>query len=224
MIIGNGLLAENLKSIDRSDFVLFASGVSDSKTTDKKEFKREEILLRETIQTNSEKVFVYFSTYSILDASVSKFPYIDHKLNMESIIKQESTNYLIVRTSNIFGKKGNPKTILNYICNSIKEKREFNVWKYAYRNFLDIDNLIDMLNHVLKRKIMNQIIYLLNPIAFKIPFIVKDCEEYLQIGAKVNVLKKGMNFSYPTKLSTEIFRELNISKEDYLLKLLKKYY
>jgi len=56
MIIGNGLLANAFRDVVLpSDTLIFASGVSDSKSTNTLFFRREVDLLTNTIRENADK-------------------------------------------------------------------------------------------------------------------------------------------------------------------------
>lgn len=223
MVIGNGLIGKNLAKIDREEFVFFASGVSNSKSTNENDYLREESLLIQNISINSDKTFVYFSTYSVNDPSLSDYYYIKHKLRMEKIIQQSGIKYLIVRTSNVVGGIGNPGTILRYLFDSIKNEKPFEIWKNAYRNILDVDHLIVMLDETIKRKLVNCIVYLLNPIDYSIPQIITECELILNKKANYISVEKGTGFKYDKTLSMYLFNELNINNEGYINKVISKY-
>lgn len=223
MVIGNGLIGRNLAKIDREEFVFFASGVSDSKSTIEDDYLREKKMLIKNISINSNKTFVYFSTYSVNDPSLSSYYYIQHKLSMEKIIQQSGLKYLIVRTSNVIGDIGNPNTILRYVFDSIKNERFFEVWKNAYRNILDVDHLIVMLDETIKRKYENRIVYLLNPIDYSMTQIVTECELFLNKKANFDIVEKGASFQYDKGLSMLLFNELDIKDKDYINKVLTKY-
>lgn len=109
MVIGNGLLAKTFETYHASnDVLIFASGVSNSKETNPEAFKRELALLKATIQNYPKAKLVYFSTASITDASVNTSAYVQHKIALENYIKSTTTNYLILRVSNVVGVNGNP--------------------------------------------------------------------------------------------------------------------
>ena len=88
MIIGNGDLASVLP--DREDLIFFASGVSNSQETRESEYQREVDLL---MKQNRDSHIVYFST---LASFYSRTRYVDHKLNMESLIKRYFKKYTII--------------------------------------------------------------------------------------------------------------------------------
>ena len=104
MVIGNGLMATTFSHYAHNDDVLiFASGVSNSTTEDPLEFEREIDLVRKAIEDHPHRLFIYFSSCSILDPAVSSRPYARHKLAVEEYIKSEVNDFLILRISNVVG-------------------------------------------------------------------------------------------------------------------------
>ena len=61
MIIGNGLISSVFldDSLDYGNYIIFASGVSNSKETDYEKFEREKKLLFSTIENNYNN-FIYY--------------------------------------------------------------------------------------------------------------------------------------------------------------------
>ena len=118
MIIGNGDIASALT--DHPDRIYFASGVSNSTCSDKKEFKRERNLL-DKIDCN--KHIVYFSTLSIYYANSY---YTEHKADMEDRIMSWFKSYTIVRLGNITWGK-NPNTIINYLKSKINNNMPYEI-------------------------------------------------------------------------------------------------
>ncbi len=106
LIIGDGDIASVLK--DREGALFFACGVSNSKNTDLREFKREKDLL---LECPKSLCLFYFSTISIF---YKESLYTNHKKRMELLIKSNFNNYNIIRIGNISWGK-NPNTFLNYL-------------------------------------------------------------------------------------------------------------
>lgn len=136
MIIGNGDLASVLP--DREDLIFFASGVSNSQETRESEYQREVDLL---MKQNRDSHIVYFST---LASFYSRTRYVDHKLNMESLIKRYFKKYTIIRLGNItFGT--NPNTLINYLkAHPNAEIRD------EYRYICDKDEFLHWINLIPK--------------------------------------------------------------------------
>lgn len=116
MIVGNGDIATSLKLSMRpydERFVFFASGVSNSKETDEDEYLREKRLL---LQQDTKKHLVYFSSLAVFDGTSR---YVEHKKEMEIMVRAVLDHYTIIRLGNItWG--NNPHTLINYFKNKIK--------------------------------------------------------------------------------------------------------
>ena len=155
MVIGNGLLASNFikSNLNYDDAIIFCSGVSNSKETNDDNFNREKELVLKTITQNRNLKFIYFS--SIL-AGVSKNKYYNHKVEIENIIKKESSNYIIFRVPQIIGKDGNKNNLFNFLKESILNDEEITIFENVKRALLDVDDLIDIVNYC-KDKINSEI-------------------------------------------------------------------
>src|SRR3989304_9134509 len=92
-IIGNGDIASVLPK--RHDLLLFASGVSNSQETRESEYRREKNLL---LKQDRKAHIVYFSTLAVLYGNNR---YVQHKREMEALIKQKFPHYTIMRLGNI---------------------------------------------------------------------------------------------------------------------------
>src|SRR6476659_9153689 len=120
MVIGNGLVAKAFYSYKKKDeFLIFASGVSNSKSSTGQDYQREKELCADTLREHMDKTFVYFSTCSIEDPDLKSTDYIKHKLDMENLIKQGSNHYYIFRLSNLAGFSRNKNTVLNFFNDHI---------------------------------------------------------------------------------------------------------
>lgn len=133
MIVGGGDIASVLP---KSNLLFFASGVSNSRCADEKEYQREINLLLEQPKTAH---IVYFSSLAIF---YSDTRYTRHKLDMEAMVKLNFPSYTIIRLGNIdWG--SNPHTLINYLRAhpnaEIKDE-----WRYVTdkKEFLHWINLI----------------------------------------------------------------------------------
>lgn len=223
MIIGNGLIAQAFKDKDQEDVIIFASGISHSKTSNTEECERELKLLGETIKSNPAKKIIYFSTYSIDDPDAKENLYVKHKLRLENYLKENAADYLIIRTGNIVGRSGNPETIFNYLSQMIQADKPYQLWVGATRNFLDIEDFSLMVELLIKKEGVKQIVYILNPEDTKMPEAVKCFEELLGKKSKHTELQKGFTITSDKTLSTSLFNELGLKRTDYFKNLVKKY-
>ncbi len=223
MIVGNGLLAKELNSVDQEKLCFFASGVSDSKSTNLSDFDRERKLIQSTL-TDDNTVFVYFSTCSILNPEMEDSPYVQFKLETEDWIQHNKSKFLIVRTSNIVGHGGNKKTIINYIADKISTQSKLIIWKNAWRNILDVTLLVKMLDFYIKNYPLNTTITLCNPLDTKVIDIVKSLENILNKKANVELINLGEPFIIDPSLSFQILNRLDCLEESNLDYMLNKYF
>jgi hypothetical protein len=136
MIIGNGDIASVLN--DREGVIFFVSGVSNSNEIRESEFMREIELLNKQDKT---KCLFYISSISVDDKEkLSSNRYLQHKLQMEELIKLNFKNYNIIRIGNIIWGT-NPNTFINYIKNK-KSKGEPVQIKDEYKYIIDRDQLV----------------------------------------------------------------------------------
>jgi hypothetical protein len=145
MIVGKGLIATGFESSkeDYSNYIIFASGVSNSKETSDKEYNREKDLIIKTITENKDLKIIYFSSILVEN---TKNKYFENKLKIEEIIKTNSSNYIIFRIPQIVGNNGNPKNLVNYIKNCILNETEITINTRVERSLLDIEDLVEIVN------------------------------------------------------------------------------
>jgi len=189
-IIGNGQLANVFKNLDLSNVVIFASGVSDSNCIDKKQFEREKILLLKTIKKNSNKIIVYFSSCVLSAPRYKKNTYYIHKENMEELIKKYSKKYYIFRMPQLFGKLQNHKTLINFLYESIKYQKKFQIYDEAYRYVIEINDVRIIVEEFINNSKTNITVDIANPFRYKVIDIVSAFEELLDKKALYDIIKK----------------------------------
>jgi nucleoside-diphosphate-sugar epimerase len=228
MIIGRGLLATAFSKVDldHSNLIIFSSGVSNSGEKASVEFQREKELLLETLSNNKGKRLIYFSTISIYDPELQQSPYVKHKKEIESLIAEKCSGYLIFRSPNVVGKGGNPATLMNFFVDRIRSSQEFVVWKNAERNFLGIDDFVILSSEMIRKIIGNKTIDLVYPYSFTIEEIVSTVESFIGRKGNYSLIEKGQRYvPAPSEDLRKVFIDLNIPvTKDYLHSLLKMYY
>jgi nucleoside-diphosphate-sugar epimerase len=227
MIIGNGLIAKSFQTYKtKNDFLIFASGVSDSKSDNESDFKREHDLLSESISNNPETKIVYFSTSSVFDNDLKETPYAKHKIALENLIKQNASRYNIFRLSNLAGFANNPNTILNFFYFHIVQGRHFDLWKNSERNIIDIEDVYRVINHALENNLFeNEIVNIANTNNYPVNYIVNTIEVFVNKKAIFTKKEKGAKLSIDVSRVKPLFELLKIEfEENYLSRLLVKYY
>jgi nucleoside-diphosphate-sugar epimerase len=225
MVIGNGLIASLFKENYRNDVVFFASGVSNSLEKDLAQFEREENLIRDTLEGNSDKIFVYFSTCSIYDSSKNGSGYVLHKLKMEQIIKNKAEQFLILRISNAVGKGGNPNLLINYLMRCAKEESAINVHTKATRNLIDTEDIKKITEKLLNENYLNKIINIAYLQNYSVVEILEIIERFYHKKLDLNLVKSGSGYDINIPEIESYFRENQLtSKDEYLMNILKKHY
>ena len=187
MIVGNGLLASafSKSNLNFDKFVIFASGVSNSKETDPLQFHREFNLLESVIRNIGDKILIYFSTCSISENTPK--PYTLHKLSIEEYIKKNVHKFLILRLPNIVGVTHNPYQLTNFIYNKISDNSELIVYENVQRNLIDVDDIPIITKHIIECNIFNTHLDILFNNKISMIDLIKIFE---------NVLNKTANIKY----------------------------
>lgn len=211
---------------DRADVVVFASGVSNSKTSTPADFLREEELLKAILAQHTGSDLVYFSTTSIGDPDLQDTAYVQHKLHMESIIAERASRFHIFRVSNLAGSSKNPHTILNYFFYHIAHREPFELWKNSERNIIDTDDVMLVVDRMLEKGLFtNGIVNIANTANYPVPYIVQCMEDCLRMKAIYSEKEKGKHFNIDTTQVQPLFNELGIHfTATYLPALLQKYF
>jgi len=225
MIVGKGLIASLFLNSDRENTIFFASGVSNSLEIRPEEFLREETLIKNTISTYPDKIFVYFSTCSIYDSSKTGSAYVLHKLKMEQIVKNSCKNFLILRVSNAVGKGGNPNLLMNYILRAVKNNETINVHTKATRNLIDADDVKNITFDLLDKNDLNKIINVAYIQNYSIIEILEITERYYSIKLNINIIKSGSGYDINVPDVEEYFIKNNLAQQElYIQNILHKYY
>jgi nucleoside-diphosphate-sugar epimerase len=222
MIIGNGLIAKAFKkaSFNYDEYIIFASGISNSRINDKDEVEKELILLKKYIN-QSDKKFIYFSTSSIYDYTLADSMYVKHKKNVEKYIKDHSDSYIIYRLPIVVGESQNPNTLTNYIYNAIIKGETINVFSKACRYLIDVDDVVKYVNMTLHLNRVAVNIHLENKIYIK--DLIQIFEDVLGLKSNKIFQKKGTCYTLDNSILKQFIEEKNVLA-NYNYDLIKKYY
>lgn len=228
LIVGNGLLAKSIGSLDYllNNTCIFASGVSNSTSNSIDEFERERVMLRMTIDDLVDRKIVYFSTCSICDIYHGKSsPYIIHKLKMEELVGS-CNNFLIIRLPQLVGFTRNPYTLTNFLFNKIIHGVSFEVYRSAYRNILDIDHATLMSVHAINDcNLNNNIVNIANPKSIHILDLIKIMEFVLNKSADYKLINGGSKIDLLENYSESVADSLGINFDcNYEKFVVEKYY
>lgn len=227
MVVGSGMIATRFAEYTADErYVIFASGVSNSRETDAAQFARETHLLEKTIREHPDKTLVYFSTCSIEDPDAADSNYVQHKKKMEAMIRKQVRSFYIFRVSNVAGTSNNPYTLLNFFVFNILRDIPVTIWKNACRNIIGIDDVYSLIHHILSHRLWpNSVVNIANTENYSVPEIVETIEHHLSKQAIKNLVDKGEAYRIDVSLIKPLIETLGIRFDDsYLSSLLKKYY
>ena len=230
-IIGDGFLAKNFSKIKthikKSNYIIFAAGISNSKTNSKNKLKREIKIFKEFANKYYFKSIVYISTADISDNLKKKNLYVKSKIAIENLIKKKFKKYIILRLPQIIGNSKNKKTLINYFFQSIKRGKKILVFNNVKRNILDVDDVIKVLKIILlNKKIKKKTITLANKHFFQPLDLIKILEKKLNKKANIRLIKNAkQRWKIDNNTSAILFKQAKVSfDKNYLYKKINKYF
>jgi len=228
LVVGSGLIAKAFaKDLTTFENIrIYAAGVSNSGCKDFSEFERERERLVVALENHPTKqCFVYFGTCSVYDAETRYTDYVKHKLEMEELVSK-SPNYLILRLPQVVGHTPNPHTLLNFLYARIARSEAFSVWSDAYRNVIDVDDVVKIAHLILQDGLLhNTVINIANPNIYSMGEIVTAMEAFVGKPAIYDVIKRGLKYMIDINTTQPYINQLNLQfNHEYLSTVIAKYY
>ncbi len=230
-IIGNGFIGKSLnkikKDLIRTNYIIYAAGISHSKTKSKRNLNKELNSFKIFSKNNFSKKVIYISTADVTNNISNKSLYVKNKIKIEKLVKKKFKDYIILRLPQIIGKSKNKNTLVNYFYFNIKNNKPLVLIKNFKRNVLDIDDILKLLKIIIySKKTKNKVIILSNKYSVQPIDIVKIFEKKLNktVNFKFKKIKKQIWPLYYQK-NAHYFRKAKITFDrNYLLKAINKYY
>ena len=228
VIVGKGLVATTFSRVVASStgLVIYASGVSDSRCTDEKEFNREKQLLSSTLlQYISPKAFIYFSTCSVYDPDMAGSPYVLHKKRMEELVLNHPKGY-VIRMPQLVGHNAPPNTLVTHLVSKIRQGETIEVWSGAYRNLIDVEDSALIVSNLFANTLPeNHVINVANPDSISIVELVSVIETIVQLKAQIVTIPKGSKYWIDTRQTQIVAQQSGVTfGPGYISKILTKYY
>lgn len=230
MIVGNGMLATAFAPFhDRSDVVVFASGVANSAETSLEQFERERLLLQSVLsRTQSETpeaLFVYIGTCSVHDNDSAASAYVQHKRRMEELVQASYANHLVIRMPQVVGPSRNRTTLVNYLFDRIRNDEPFTVWRHAVRYLIDIEDAIRIAQRLIECVPPRSRLVHIVPRPCLATEIVAALESVCGRRAKYTLVDKGAQYDLESAARGSIADNLDVAFDDnYLQRMIAKYY
>lgn len=224
MVVGSGMIAKAFSRYnDNDDVIIFASGVSNSKEEDESSFEKEKNLLLDIRFHNINKKFIYFSTVSIYDKSLSNSKYIKHKIEMENVFNKIFSNYIIFRLPNIIGNSNNNNTFFNFFKNKIKNNEEIEVQKDASRYIIDMDDVVKYLEPIIDSKVKNKTINVCFDEKIKMLNLIDNFENIMNINVNKKIIDGGSEYTVDNKDFMSLIEPFYKKEDSYVFQTIEKY-
>ncbi len=226
MIVGNGMLAQAFEKYEHTNHVIiFASGVSNSREIDDSAFEREKSLLLYSMNLYPDTTFVYFSTCSIMDPSMTDSRYVLHKLEMENIIQQHHEKFYIFRLPQVVGKTKSP-TIIHFLYDKITAGESFDIWANSTRNLIDVQDIVKIVDFILSYHLYNnEIINIASPYSVRVQEIVHIIENITQQEARYQLLQKGASYTIDISKIIPLLSSAEVCfDKNYIKNIISTYY
>ena len=230
-IVGRGFIAKNLykiiSAIQKSDYIIYAAGISNSREKSNTKLKKEINLFKKFIDKNQNNKIAYISTADVTNNLKKRSRYVKNKIKIEKLIQKYFKKYIIIRLPQIIGKSKNKNTLINFFNDKIKKGKKIELLNNVKRNLLDINDVLKMIKTILiNKKTERKIIILSNKYSLKPIEIIKILE-----------LKQRKKAKYYFKKTNKQIWNLNFNKnlkyfdkakikfdKDYFKKVINKYY
>ncbi len=230
-IVGKGFIGKNFnkikKELKKTNYIIYAAGISHSKTKSKKELNRELNSFISFSKKNYFKKIIYISTADVTNNIVNKSLYVKNKIKIETLIKKKFKNYIILRLPQIIGKNRNMNTLINFFYFNIKKNKPLILIKNFKRNVLDIDDVLKVTKIIVKnKKLKNKIVTLSNKFSVQPIDIVRIFEKKMSklVNYKFKKIRKQI-WSLNHEKNAHYFKRANIRfNRNYLSKAIDKYY
>jgi dTDP-4-dehydrorhamnose reductase len=227
MIVGSGMMARAFRGPLTSgpEIVVHAAGVSNSQCKDPREFRRENLLLNQTLAGAADaECVVYFSTCSIGDPEVANSPYVVHKKAVEAQVRAHP-RHLILRLPQVAGRTPNPHTLLNYLYARIARGERFSVWSGARRNIIDCDDVRALGFRLIEAGVRAETVNVASSRDHSLIEIVDTLERVTRGHAVYDILDRGVTYRIDVSRIESFLPMANVLfDDDYLERVLRKYY
>jgi nucleoside-diphosphate-sugar epimerase len=145
-------------------------------------------------------------------------PYAESKIKIEKYLKENSSNYLILRFGTIFGISKGMRfhTAVNKFCYEASIGKPLTIWKQnyeQYRPYLGLNDAIKALNQFLREPHWNETYNVLTE-NYKLKDIVKYISEIIEIDLNMVDTPLLNQFSY--KVSDEKIRKIGFEPDENL--------
>jgi nucleoside-diphosphate-sugar epimerase len=234
-VIGSGLLARAIASAAETgpDAIICASGVPDSQCTDESAFRRERALLHDLTgrARARDAVLVYFSGAPVYGRvsglrvetsdATPETPYGRHKLECENLVTDSGARHLVLRLPNVVGPGGHPRQLIPSLVGQALNGSVV-VRIGATRDLLDVDDLVSIVDALLRRGIQNTILNVASGVSTPVPRLAEVIAETLGISPSVLSTEGGDSQEFSTAKVRGLLPEYPRFEPEYPVNVLSR--
>lgn len=227
LVIGSGVIANRFIDYSlQSNYLIFAGDINDSSVTDEVSIRDEEVAIQNALSRQDYTTFVYFSSCSIIDSEVSHTPYVQHKARMEKLIQASAKKFVIFRLPQVLGLSDAKSSLINYLVDAIFNQKPFELWQHAEKNLIDIDDVHEIVQEILRRGIcLCKIINVASARQTSVIQLVNYIEDFCKISANYKLISKGAAYELDISDIKPVLIDLKIRfDDDYITSSLNKYF
>ena len=227
-VFGSGAIASRFASYAlQSRYLIFAGSIHNSTISNPDVLAAEEGALKAALEkVMGEQTFVYFSSCSIDDITQEHSPYVLHKKMAEQIIRESTSNYLIIRLPQVIGLMDAEGGLVNSLVTAVSTGKNFDLWERARRNFIDLDDIYAIVHHILQDpKVRNTVINAANPGSTSVTEFVSVLEECFGTKGNYHLIDRGSAYDIDVSTIRDIIDRLGIDfGAGYLRRSILKYF
>lgn len=219
--IANRFIDFNLKS----DFLIFSGIDSNFDQSLEQSFKKEEIEILSAISTHPDGTVVYFSSCKVGQSAFESDSLISNIYRIEKLIASKASKYMIFRLPEVVSLPLLNDGVIKHYLDLIKNKVPFELEINSKFNFIDIDDVHEIVNCILRqRRFINTTINVASSELVGVADLIKYLERLLETSASFTSLAEGKSEPIDISTTSDIIKELKIDfSGEYLYRSLSKY-
>ena len=226
-VIGTGSIADRFCDFsNQKKFVILAGSIEDSQFNDAELINNEETLIKDALKSFPDAVFVYFSSCSLNDPSLTSTRYVQHKIKMESLVQQSRNSFYIFRLPSVVNGCSKENDLVSFLVRCIVNQTPFDLWTSATRNLIDIDDVHEIVVYILKHSLfINSVTEIVNPQNVLIRDLVYEIENLMSTKAVFHEVSKGGTYHLDFCKIAEVVERLGTNFDgDYVRLTLNKHF
>jgi dolichol-phosphate mannosyltransferase len=227
LVIGAGSIADRFCDFSNQEqFVIFAGTIEDSQISDIELINKEEKQIKDALMSFPDAVFVYFSSCSVNDPTLISTRYVQHKMEMESLVRNSRKSFYIFRLPSVVNGSSKENDLVSYFVRSIANQLPFELWSNTTRNIIDIDDVHEIVVYILKNSLfMNSVTEIVSPLEASLRDLVFEIEDVIGKKAIVSEVLKGATYRLDHSKIAEVVEQLGMTfDQGYVHRTVEKHF